>query len=90
VEPQPVVAALGAHDVKCMAFGTVGAAHKFYFYAQAQPLGAEPGALFLVELVLDMGARAARATLKSAAVNALPAFAEHLKRLVQQTIEPRL
>jgi len=78
---QPVVTALGAHAVKCMAFGTVGAAHKFYFYAQQ-----EGGPVFLVELVLDLGTHAAKGTVKSTSAAALPRFVEHLKALVRAAV----
>jgi hypothetical protein len=74
---------MGAHDIKCMAFGTVGGAHKFYFYAQAADAG---GAVFLVELVLDLNQRLARATGKCARPASLPRFLDELKALVQAAV----
>jgi hypothetical protein len=66
-----------------MAFGTVGQAHKFYFYAQ-QADGGSP--LFLVELVLDLSSHLARATLKSPSSAALPRFMRLFKELVHKAV----
>lgn len=81
--PQPVVSALAARHVMCMAFGTVGQTHKFYFYAHA----AAEGAVVLAELLLDLGTHTGRATLKSAAPAVIPRFGDALREYVSAAVQ---
>jgi len=76
--PQALVSALAAHNIKCMAFGTVGGQHKCYFYGQ-QP----DGPVFLSELIVELASQSAKATVKCSAPDMRARFADMLSERVR-------